>query len=230
MKRKTFLVFASTAVLAMTLSVGLVLGGCTFEQSAEEVLTILNDTLPEVQGIGAVVAIADPAISPAIVAGIAAYQNALTIAGTGFTQWQTADAANQPGALGSFEAAMTVLKDNFAQIVVLAHVKNQAHQNSIDLLASAVESAITEVVTLVLQTKAAGGTTTAALLVLHENYGGGREPEPSGTKPAKVKKNKLAKAPISAAHMKADLKTRLALKTGDSKLDAVRAQIAASLK
>ncbi len=225
MRRRSFLAFASSAVLAMVLSVSVLLAGCTFAQSVDEAANILDATLPVVQGIGGVVSLADPALAPVVIAFVTAYSTEEPVATKAFRDWVTADAANQPGALGIFEAALTTLKTDLAQLETAAHVKDPAHQNTIDLFVASAQSMLTEVLTLVLQVKAAGGTSSAALLVLHENYGGGAD-----ASPAKTKKAALPKPAVDHKHFSADLKKRLAVKTGDPKLDAVRAEVASKLK
>ena len=209
--------------LAFVLSCSLVLSGCT---ASDEAMAILDGTLPVVQGIGAVVALADPALGPAVTSAITLYSGAVTVAEKAYADWKVADATAQPGALGAFEAAMATVKTDLNSILTAAKVTNTQNQNSIDLLFSAALSAVTEVITLTEQVKAAGGTTAAMELVLHEQWGGGKDPAPA----TKAKTAKLPSPAIDHKHMAADLKKRLAVKTGDSRLDAVRAQIAASVK
>lgn len=228
-RRQLGLLGIAHLALAVLLTVAITLSGCTFVQAADEVVLILQGTLPVANGICAVVAIADPPVAAACGVAATAYTAAVNLAGTAYGQWQTADASAQPGALGAFEAAMTVVKNDFIQILAVAHVSNPTRQNTIDALAVAIENSVTEVITLVLQVKSAGGTTAAAQVVyLHEVYGGGTEP-PSTPKPAKTKKAKLGKAPLDHKHIAGDLKKNLGAKTGDAQLDAVRAQIAAKL-
>lgn len=210
------------AVFAMAIMLVLSQSACT---AGDEAIAILNGTLPVVQGVGAVVALADPALSPVITAGIAGYTAAIGVATTAYNNWKTAVASAQPSKLADFEAAMAAVKTSLNQILTVAHVTDPAKQNSIDLLFSAAMSAITEVITLTEQVKSLGGTTADLDLVLHhEQWGGGKAPAPAQTKALK-----FAKPTINQKHMASDLKKRLLVKTGDTQLDAVRASIAAKL-
>jgi hypothetical protein len=214
--------------LAATLSFAIVLSGCTFAQGADEVLLVLQGTEAPLNGACAVLSIADPPAGVACGVGVTAYTAAVTLAQNAFKTWQAADATQQPGALGDFEAAMATVKTDFNQLLTLAHVTNTNRQNTIDEIMAAVQGAITEVIDLVVQVKAGGGTTAAAVMVLHEQYGGGNEPT-GAPKAASTKKAKLGKVPVDHKHIAADLCKKLWVKTGDAQLDAVRAKLATEM-
>jgi len=226
MRRRSFLAFALSAVLCMTLSVCMVLEGCS---ASDEAVALLNGSVPFVQGILAVVALADPPLAPIVVPIAAGYGTAVNVFDQAYATWQAALPSEQPGKFGAVEAAITAVKTELASLLTVAHVKDANRQNTIEVLFAAAQNAVTEVFTFVSQVKGAGGTTAAAEMILHEQYGGGREPQ-TATKTAKASKVKVPKIPIDHVHMSADLKKRLAFKTGDPQLDAVRASIASKLK
>lgn len=226
MRRRTFCEIALSFLCCLALVVSTSFTeGCA---ASDEAASIIDATLPVVQGIAAVVALADPVAGPAITAAVALYTGGVHEFDTVYAQWKTANPENQPALLAKVQAAGQVLQVNLNGILSASRVLDPTKQNTINLLFAAALSAVTEVIQLVGTVQAAGGTTSALDRLLAEgNYGGGREPQTATTA---AKKPTVKKAPISAAHMKKDWAKKLAVPTGDPQLDKIRAEVAAKLK
>lgn len=216
------------SVLALTVSLALVLAGCA---ASDEFISLLTAIEPAADGIVAIVCLVE---APACIAATAAdttYKAAAAAVTAAYKDWQNADATAQPGKLGALQAAVAVLQNDFRNLLAAGHVTNATRQNAIVAIGNAVSGEISQLVALLEQTKSAGGTTQAAVMVLHEQYGGGPEPQtttPTATKAQK--KRKRLKLALSVAHFKSDLRKQLEIKTGDAQLDKVNAETAAKLK
>lgn len=215
-------------MMAAILCVCLVGAGCA---TSDEFVSLLTAIEPAADGIVAIVCIADAPACVAATAAVATYKAAATAVTAAYHDWQNAEASQQPGKLGTLQAAVLVLQQDFRNLLESAHISNITRQNAIVAIGNAIGGEISQLVALVQQTKAAGGTVQAAILILHEQYGGGAEPTDTATAPAKATKRQTKLKPVlSAKHFKSDLKKRLALKTGDAQLDKVNAETAAKLQ
>src|SRR5262249_49806619 len=104
MRRRSFLEIALCFVCSFSLlTVG---AGCT---ASDEAAAIIDATLPMVQGIAAVVALADPAASPAISAAVALYSGGVHEFDQVYAQWKSASPENQPTLLAKVQAAAQVV-------------------------------------------------------------------------------------------------------------------------
>jgi hypothetical protein len=218
------------AMLAAIVCVCLVGAGCA---ASDEFINLLTAIEPAASGIVGIVCLADPIACPIATAAFDGYKVAAAAVTQAYKDWQTADASQQPGKLGALQATVATLQTDFQNLLAAGHVKNQARQDAINAIAQAVGGEITNIVQIVEQTKAAGGTTQAAAMVLHEQYGGGPEPQsqatPNQAHHKKLKKRKLQTA-MTAKQFKADLRAKLLVPTGDAQLDKVNAETAAKLK
>lgn len=216
------------SMLASILCVCLVAVGCA---ASDEFISLLTAIEPAADGIVAIVCLVE---APACIAATAAdttYKAAAAAVTVAYKDWQNADATAQPGKLGALQAAVAVLQNDFRNLLAAGHVTNATRQNAIVAIGNAVSGEISQLVALLEQTKSAGGTTQAAVMVLHEQYGGGREPQTSTPTATKAqKKRKRLKLALSVVHFKSDLRKQLEIKTGDAQLDKVNAETAAKLK
>lgn len=225
MTRKRFL----ESMLAAVLCVCLVGAGCA---ASDEFINLLTAIQPAASGIVGIVCLADPIACPIATAAFDGYKIAAAAVTTAYKDWQTADATQQPGKLGALQATVATLQTDFQNLLAAAHVKNEARQNGINAIAQAIGGVITNIIQIVEQTKQAGGTTQALLVVLHENYGGGADPLPTPV-PAPNHHKKVQRRlrlALTAKQFKDDLRAKLLTPTGDAALDKVNAETAAKLK
>jgi hypothetical protein len=125
--------------------------------SCSEVLGILNDAKIGVDGVAPIVALADPALLPAVTAAQATFDAGVSTADMYYNDYEAALKAN--GATtqtlhDEFLAALTALKQTATQILTAAHVSNPTHLASITSIIDAVIEEILNVATIFVPTTA----------------------------------------------------------------------------
>ena len=202
------------ALLAAFLCVCLVGAGCA---AADEFISLLTAIEPAAEGIVGIVCLVEAPACAAATSAMATYKTASAAVTQAYHDWQNADAAQQPGKLGALQAAITTAQNDFQLLETAAHINNPTRQAAINAIAQSVTGELTNLLSLVEQTKAAGGTTTAAVAT-------------SSTQQVHHARRQRHLRYARAEQFKADLRAKLAVKTGDAQLDAVNAKTAANLK
>src|ERR1700733_9573278 len=208
-KRRILLSF-----LCVLLSYAMVAASCA---ASDEFINLLTAIQPAASGIVGIVCLADPVACPIATAAFDGYKIAAAAATQAYKDWQTAEATEQPGTMGALQAAVATVQTDLQYLWPAAHVKTQTRQDGINAIAQAVAGEISNLLSIIEQTKTAGGTTQALLeqirlhqdvelIPIHENYGGGADPSP-------------APDPAPNHHKKAQRKLRVALTAKQFKAD-----------
>lgn len=218
MDRRRFLVVGGSAVVGVA---ALDLGGCAAlhigapgQSVADEIIAILQDLEPAVEGVLPIVALVNPALGPAVQAGITLFDNGVTAVSKAYNDYEAALSANgatAPTLKQDVLAALAVLSNDAGQLLAAARVTDPAHEQLIQDLITAVTQEITQVVNMLNPPAAA----TAANV------------QPRGVTPVTVTRQPAAKqlkAERAAFH--ARIKAICSRSTGDAALDAAIAKLA----
>jgi hypothetical protein len=216
---KQFSKMGTGMLLAAVLVVMPVMVGCTASDTA---MNVLNEITTASSFICPIVILANPASGAACTSAQSVFADGNKAVQQAYSDFEKADAANQPAKLATFQAMLSTLRTDLLSLTQAAQVKNVAHQQAIDGIISGILDMVSQVAGFAGQVQAGGGTTAAMYELLgHEAWGGG------GTN---VTVSKQIKMLHSAKYFKKELKAHLTHKTGDAVLDATLAGFAKQLK
>jgi len=139
---------------------------CNFASVLEETASIINKVEPFIALVPAFVCPFAAAACPVVSAADQLAQKAMTDLSADFNRWASASAAAQPGLLAQVLIAAQQAQQDQAALIQDAQVKNTAAQTEINGVASSIEGSIADLITLLEQTQAGGGTTAALTNVM----------------------------------------------------------------
>jgi hypothetical protein len=180
---------------------------CNLSTWLTESANILKFITPLADGIGPIIALIDPALSPLIIAAQNIFDKGSAALQGFLTQWANASAAAQPGIMAQLEATLSSFSASAANLLAAAQVKNPTYASEIQAIATSLNAELSNLSSLIAQAKSSGGT-TAALAVSKPSFH-------TWTRASKVRSD-------TVSHLKTP--------TGDPKLDAVRLQLASTLE
>jgi hypothetical protein len=154
--------FWQSALVAVLLAALVCCSVTTVLSEGEKILSYL----PLAVNIALPLVCIDAAICPAATAAAKVFDAAQAAVLTLFQQWQAAAAANQPGLLAQFQAALNTLQQQYNALLAAFHVVNSTIVGVVGTILAACISAISELASLT-GTVLAGGGTTAALKKVH---------------------------------------------------------------
>jgi hypothetical protein len=156
------------ALLGLLCGVLIVAPACNFATGLEEAAKVITEVAPFVNLIPAFVCPFNAGACAAVTATEAIADPAMTAVSNYFNAWSAASAAAQPGILGQLMAALETARQDQGSLIAAAHVDNAAAQTKINGIASSIEGSMEDLVTLLRQAQAGGGTTAALAKILEE--------------------------------------------------------------
>jgi len=143
--------------LILSLCVCLAMVGCSWEKDVIDVLGVVNTVATT---LGAVIAVADPAIAGAVDTAVGIEQAADAALTKLLSDLQNNAATTT---VGQIDADVAVLQQNTTALVNAAQIKNPAEQAQVTAVTSALEAMVAEIANSIPQTAASTTTVAAAM-------------------------------------------------------------------
>lgn len=159
--------FKALTVMALC-AVMLVAPACNFSTGLQEAGTFIAEAKPFVDLVPAFVCPFSTNACADVTRAQQIADPAMSVVSKTFTDWSAASTAAQPGLLGQLTAAIQTAQQDQAAVISAARVENPAAQTKLNGIASSLEASMSDLLTLLQQAKAGGGTTAALAKVLED--------------------------------------------------------------
>lgn len=166
--KRSFFWASQFLAICLLCSLMIVTQACNFSAGLEEIANTITKVDPFINLIPAFVCPFDPTICPAVTATDKLITTAMGTVSQDFSAWSSAAATAQPGLLSQLIVAVNQVQNDQASLIQEAQVKNSNAQTVVNGVASSIEGSISDLLTLLQQAQASGGTSAALASMLKD--------------------------------------------------------------